>query len=144
MTTRANLVLAALFVATVCAVIVTQRLKDGPAILRRVHVTPVFTPNGDGYRDRATVKFLVGRADRVSVSLVNARGVVVRRLARNELARRCCYVRLRWYGRTDGARPAPAGTYRVRVALRRRDKELTLLQDVRLKRRSGRGKGLSR
>ena len=144
MTTRAYLVLAALFVATVCAVIVTQRLKDGPAILRRVHVTPVFTPNGDGYRDRATVKFLVGRADRVSVSLVDARGAVVRRLAHDEPARRCCYVRLRWYGRTDEARRAPAGTYRVRVALRRRDKELTLLQDIRLKRRSGHGKALSR
>jgi len=143
-TTRANLVLAALFVATVCAVIVTQRLKDGPAILRRVHVTPVFTPNGDGYRDRATVKFLVGQADRVSVSLLDARGAVVRHLAHGRRARRCCYVRLRWYGRTDDARPAPAGTYRVRVALRRRGKELTLLQDVRLKRRSGRGKGLSR
>lgn len=144
MTSRANLVLAALFVATVCAVIVTQRVKDEPAILRRVHVTPLFTPNGDGYRDRATVRFLVGRTDRVSVWLVNGRGAVVRRLAEDRRARRCCYLRLRWYGRTQAARPAPAGTYRVHVALRRRDKSLVLRQAITLSRRPPHGKAPSR
>jgi hypothetical protein len=143
-TTRANFVVAALVVATVCAIIVTQRLKDAPAILRRVHVTPVFTPNGDGYQDRATVKFLVGRNDRVSVSLVDDRGHVVRRLARSRRARRCCYVRLRWYGRTDAARPAPAGAYQVRVALHRRDKALTLVDEIRLRRRPPHGRAVSR
>jgi hypothetical protein len=143
-TTRAHLVVAALFVATVCAIIVTQRVKDGPAILRRVHVTPVFTPNGDGYRDRATVKFLVGRSDRVSVTLVNRRGRVVRRLVRNERARRCCYVRVRWHGRDDAGRPVRSGAYRVRVSLRRRDRSIDLLQDIRLRRRAPHGGAVSR
>ena len=60
MTTRATLVLTALFVATVCAVIATQRIKDRPGVLRRVHVTPVFTPNRDGYRDSTVFAQLAG------------------------------------------------------------------------------------
>jgi hypothetical protein len=143
-TTRATLVLAALFVATACAVVVTQRIKDRPAVLRRVHVTPAFTPNRDGYRDRATVRFLVGRNDRVSVALLDGRGAIVRRLAQGRRARRCCYVRLRWYGLTDAARRAPAGTYRVRVGLARRHKTIDLVQEIRLRRPAPPGRAVSR
>jgi flagellar hook capping protein FlgD len=143
-TTRATLVLAALFVATVCAVVVTQRVKDRPAILRRVHVTPVFTPNGDNYRDRATVRFRVGRTDRVSVAVLDSRGKVVRRLARGRRARPCCVVRLRWNGRARGGGLAPVGLYTVQVALRRQAKTIDLLQEIRLRRRTPHGRAVSR
>jgi hypothetical protein len=143
-TTRATLVLAALFVATVCAVVVTQRVKDRPAILRRVHVTPVFTPNGDRYRDRATVLFHVGTSQRVTVTLLDSGGRVVRRLARNQRARSCCVVRLRWHGNGRRGRPAPAGLYTVRVALRKQAKKIDLLQEIRLRRPGSHGRAVSR
>ena len=144
MTTRATLVLAALFVATAFAVVVTQRVKDRPAVLRRVHVTPVFTPNSDNYRDRATVRFLVGRNDRVNVTILDSHGGVVRRLARRLPARRCCYVRLRWHGRSRAGRAAPAGLYTVQVALLRQAKTIDLLQEIRLRRPAPHGGAVSR
>jgi hypothetical protein len=80
-TQRAAFVVGILFAATLCAMILTQRAKDSPAVLRRVHVTPVFTPNGDGWRDRLAVRFMVGRRDTVSVAVLDEGGRVVRRLA---------------------------------------------------------------
>jgi hypothetical protein len=131
-TSRANLVLAALFVATLVAVLLTQRVKDAPALVRNVHVSPRFTPNGDGYRDRALITFAVGRSDRVVVEILDAHDRLVRRVGPIVRRGRGRYVAVRWFGRTDAKRPAPAGTYRVRVILRRRGETIVLRDSIEL------------
>jgi hypothetical protein len=132
-TRRALFVVGFLFAATLCAMVVTQRAKDSAAVLRRVHVTPAFTPNGDGWRDRLAVRFMVGRADHVSVSVLDERGRVVRTLARDRRLRPRRFLRLYWDGRTTAGRPAPDGVYRVRVRLRRRARNVILPQETRLR-----------
>ena len=72
MTRPAQLVLAAVALVAVAGLVVAQRLKGEPAYVRRVYVTPRFTPNGDTLRDRATIRFAVGRRDVVAVTLLDA------------------------------------------------------------------------
>ncbi|HEU4974018.1 MAG TPA: FlgD immunoglobulin-like domain containing protein [Baekduia sp.] len=141
---RPAIVLGILFVATAGAAVVTQRLKDDPALLRRVHVTPLISPNGDGWRDYATIRLIPGQTDRLAVTVLDADGHVVRRLARHRRARSGHFVRFRWHGGTGGGRPAPAGTYEVRVALRHRGRVVTLQQPIRLSRRPPHARGVSR
>ena len=133
MTRRALFVVGLMFAATVCAMVVAQRAKDSPAVLRRVHVTPTFTPNGDGWRDRLAVRFMVGRADTVSVAVLDERGRVVRRLADRRPMRPRRFLRLYWDGRTASGRLAPEGRYRVRVELPRRRRTVVLVQETRLR-----------
>jgi hypothetical protein len=142
--TRAGLVLGALFVGTAGAAVATQRIKDSPALVRRVHVTPVFTPNGDRWRDRATVRFILGRSGTVTVTVRDGAGRAVRRLAQDRRQPAGRFLRLRWDGRTDARRPAPAGTYRVGLRLVERGRSLTLQDAVTLRRRPPHGKGAPR
>jgi hypothetical protein len=139
-TRRAQLVLGALFLATLCAIVAIQRVKDAPAVLRRVHVTPVFTPNGDGWRDRLAVRFLVGRSDDVSVAVIDPAGRVVRRLADQRPLTTGRFLRLYWDGRTAAGALAPPASYRVRVQLERRDRTIVLTQRARLSDRPAHGR----
>jgi FlgD Ig-like domain len=138
MSRPAALVLGALALATVVAAVLVQRAKDAPALVRDVAVTPVFTPNGDGVHDRAAIRLTPGRRDRVSLTILDAQGRAVRHLVRGRPKRRGRELRARWAGRTDAGAPAPDGTYRVRVELPRRGRELELLDTIRL--RGGRGR----
>jgi hypothetical protein len=131
-----------LAVATVCAGVVVQRVKDAPALVRSVRVSGAFTPNGDGVRDRALIGFRSGRGDRATVTIVDAGGAAVRRLAAGRGVGPHHRLQLSWDGRTGAGAPAPPGTYRVRVALRRRGSTLELVTPIRLldrpsRRRSG-------
>ena len=132
MTRRGRLQLGLLAVATVCAGVVVQRVKDAPGLVRSVRVSGAFTPNGDGVRDRARIGFRSGRRDRASVTIVGAGGATVRRLATGRSVGPRQRLRLRWDGRTDAGAPARPGTYRVRVTLPRRGSTLELARAIRL------------
>jgi FlgD Ig-like domain len=131
-TRRGRLLLGLLAVATVCAGVVVQRVKDAPALVRSVRVSAAFTPNGDGVRDRARIGFRSGRRDRASVTIVGAGGATVRRLATGRPVGPRRRLRLRWDGRTDAGTPAPPGAYRVRVTLPGRGSTLELATAIRL------------
>jgi flagellar hook capping protein FlgD len=124
--------LGALAVATVFAGIVVQRAKDAPALLRAVRVTRAFTPNGDGHRDVASIRLRLGRRDRVTVTVLDADGRPVRRLVSSRPVRAGGLLRALWNGRTDAGAPAPAGVYRVRVALPRGGRTIELTDSIRL------------
>ena len=131
MVTRlAQLVFALLVCATFAAFFVTQRLKRSPLVVRQRTVTAVFSPNGDGRRDRASIRIEIKRADDVTVSILNADEQVVRRLAvdRREPGRRP--IQFVWDGRDGARRVVPDGIYRVRVALRRQGRTATLRAPV--------------
>jgi flagellar hook assembly protein FlgD len=127
------LVLAALALATVVAAVIVQRAKDAPALVRQVTVTRTFSPDGDGVADRARIGLEPGRRDRVSLTILDARGRAVRHLVRGRRKRAGRRLRARWDGRTDAGTRAPAGVYRVRVDLPRRGRDLVLVDTIRLR-----------
>jgi hypothetical protein len=116
MATVAKIVFALLVVATVGAFFVTQRLKRSAPVVRRVMLPLYISPNGDGRKDRAVIKFRLPKADdRVTVSITDANGDEVRRLAERPLGKgRHRFV---WNGH-DGSGSIPAdGFYYLRVVL---------------------------
>src|SRR3954452_16644980 len=115
-TTVAKVVFALLVVATVGAFFVTQRLKRSAPVIRHVMLPLYISPNGDGRKDTAVIRFRLPKADdRVTVSMVDANGDEVRRLADRRLGKgRHHFV---WNGRDSSAAILPDGFYYLRVVL---------------------------
>ena len=131
--TRVAPVLFALLVAaTFGALLAAQRLRHGPAVVRGLAATRVFSPNGDGRLERAAVRFTVATPDTVTVAVVDAGGERVRTLRRVTTHRAGEAVAATWDGRDDDGRRAPDGTYRVRLAFARQGRGLDDRRTVRL------------
>ncbi len=135
----ARVVFAVLVVACFAAFFVTQRLKHTPTVLQRFELTPSFSPTGSGHFREERISFKLARADRVTVTIIDASGDTVATLVSDQPVVRYKQFSLRWNGRTGVARghrmirsasghatlvpdnrgpAAAAGEYRVRVALR--------------------------
>src|SRR3954451_18852092 len=112
----ATIVFALLVVATVAAFFVTQRLKRSAPVIRHVMMPLYVSPNGDGRKDTAMIRLRLPKADdRVTVSMVDANGDEVRRLADRRLRKgRHHFV---WNGRDSSAAILPDGFYYLRVVL---------------------------
>ena len=130
MTRLAQLTFALLVCATLGAFFVTQRLKRSPLVVRQRTVTDAFSPNGDGIRERASIRFSLQRSDDVTVSIVDREGSVVRRLAtdRRQPGRRP--LQFVWDGRNQNHRVVPDGPYRVRIGLRNEGRTVTLRRQI--------------
>jgi hypothetical protein len=132
MSGAARLLVVVLIGATLAALALDQRLKDAPSVVRRVKLAPQFSPNGDGYRDVGGIRFRLTQPDLVTVTVIDARGRRVRRLATARRAAAHRRLRFTWDGRTDaGVRAAP-GTYFVELYLARRDRTIDLVEHMRL------------
>ncbi len=116
---------AGLVVATLAAFVVAQRVKRTGLVLDRVKVTHVFTPNGNGSRDRARFRFRLTRPDEADVAIVNRNDDVERTIATDLSLRSYHYYVFHWSGRTDSGVPAPRGKYRIRVVLRGQGRTIT-------------------
>jgi hypothetical protein len=135
----AQVVFALLVIACFAAFIVTQRLKHTPTPVQHFQLTPRFSPTPAGHIKLERISFKLARADRVTVTIVNAGGNTVATLVRDWPVARYKQFSVRWNGRSgapyghtvatsaDGtttvtplniASPAPAGEYRVHVTLR--------------------------
>src|SRR4051794_764227 len=113
---RATIVFALLVVATVAAFFVTQRLKRSSPVIRHVAMPLYVSPNGDGRKDTAVIRFRLPKADdRVTVSMVDANGDEVRRLADRRLGKG--RHRFLWNGRDSSAAILADGFYYLRVVL---------------------------
>ena len=126
-------VLAVLFLATLAAFVVNQRLKQAPSLVRAVRVSPLLTPDGDRTRDLARIAFTPGGRGPVRARIVDGAGRPVRTL--DPLPKLPCCPRrehFRWDGSTDAGTAAPEGEYRVEVPLRRGDRVLELRRAIRL------------
>lgn len=116
-------IFAALIAAVIGASVATQRLKRSDPIVERVFFysgersSQFVSPNGDGRKDTIGVRFDLPRADRVTVTLVDEEGDVVRTLADDRSLGRRTH-RFLWNGRTDRGALVPDGVYRLRVGLR--------------------------
>lgn len=130
MTRQAQLLFAALVVATLGAFAVVQRLKQSPRLVQTLTVSREYSPRITFQRAGIRLK-LTRRADDVTVSLLDEDGDVVRRLVRNRRYAREVPIQLFWNGRDERGRIVPDGTYRVRVGLRRQGRSVTLVDEIR-------------
>jgi hypothetical protein len=134
----ARAVFALLVLACLAAFLITQRLKHTPTAVQDFKLTPFFSPYPGGHVRRAAISFKLAHAEAVTVTLIDSAGDTVATLVRDHPLRRYKTFSLRWDGRRGGARRfahsrsphglailepltegalAPAGEYRVRVAL---------------------------
>jgi hypothetical protein len=135
----AQVVFALLVIACFAAFIITQRLKHTPTPVQHFQLTPRFSPTPAGHIKQERIAFKLDRADEVTVTIVNGAGDTVATLVRERPVPRYKQISLRWNGRmgsphgytvvvsADGTTIvtprntgalAPAGEYRVHVALR--------------------------
>jgi hypothetical protein len=122
---KAAAIFFALFVvATGGAFFVTQRLKRSSPIVTRVFFYQWIGPKCRCDKDHVTVRFDLPKAQRVTASLVNRQGEVVKTFADDEYLSKGTHP-FRWDGRDDSGVVAPDGSYRLRVGLRAEGRSVT-------------------
>jgi hypothetical protein len=113
-----------LSLATVAAFFVTQRLKDSDPIVKRIATPLWISPNGDGRKDTARIKFQLPKADRTTVAIVTVGGDERRRLMDDRSLGRGLH-EVVWDGRDDSGAVMPDGEYYVRLSLRTQGRAVT-------------------
>lgn len=145
-----------LVLACFAAFVLTQRLKHTPTAVQSFELTPLFSPTPTGSLKQEQISFKLASADEVTVEILDSGGKDVALLVRDLPAPRYKQLSLRWNGRTGGTGghttligpnghrsllgddqgpPAPAGTYSVRVSLRRASRTVTSPRTFKLVRR---------
>lgn len=124
-----RVVFALLVLATFTAFFAAQRLKRTDSLVYSVNVKKYVSPNNDGVRDRARLRFRTKKADVVTVEIIDSNGKVVRTLA-DRKALRAGVHNFQWNGRfaaTNGNKgvPVPDGAYRLRIAMARSGRTFT-------------------
>jgi hypothetical protein len=105
-----------LLVGTTAAFAVTQALKLERSPIKRPQFSYVFSPTCDCPNSAARLSFLLRRAERLDVDVVNDDGTQVRRLE-DGAPHPVGTVELRWDGRDDAGTVVPDGDYRLRIHL---------------------------
>jgi hypothetical protein len=151
-----RVVFGLLVLACFVAFIVTQRLKHTPTAVQRFQLTPVFSPTPTGALKQEHISFKLASADRVTVTIVDSKDEDVATLVRDLPTPRYKQLSLRWNGRLGEAHgyttledsgghrslladnrgsPAPAGSYSVRVSLRKAHRTVLSQRTFKLVRR---------
>ena len=130
-----RVVFALVVLATIGAFLATQQLKsEFPLVIRFATKPAQFSPNGDGYRDRTRVGFDLSEPAEVTFMVTDGEGNEVRRLLDDRRLAGDERHRFTWDGRDDEGRPAPDGTYRLRVVRRDESRVIDSVKKVELDR----------
>ena len=132
-----------LFVLTIAAFGISQRLKREPLVIDRVTYRAigagendpkrtVFSPNGDCRRDLMIIRFRTTKSDRADVEIIGQGGGPVRMLAEDRFFKRYREHQLIWDGRKDNGNIPQTNDFRVRVTMRGLDRVLYLPGRIRL------------
>jgi len=121
-----------LVAATIAAFFVSQKLKGTPPAVQSVIRTDEFSPGPNGLRDEAVFSFRLKRDDTVTVTVVDAQGTPIQKIAENLPVKAYKRVRLTWNGMRDNGKTAPDGTYRYRVGLAKQGRSVTVPVAVKL------------
>jgi hypothetical protein len=123
---------AALLVATAAAFAYTERLKLTPTPIKGTRVAPkLFSPVCECETDTTRIAFRLRRHDRVTVTILNRGGDVVRTLVTGR-AQRAGLVVVYWDGRDDQGGVLPQGTYKPRVKLALNRRTIVLPNPIRI------------
>lgn len=107
---------AALLVATAAAFAYAERLKLTPSPILGTRVDKLFAPTCACGTGSARIAFRLRRHDRVTVTIIDRHGTVVRTITRGRPEHSGLVV-VRWDGRDDSGAVVPDGVYRPRVKL---------------------------
>jgi hypothetical protein len=115
---RAGVVVAivALFVLALGVFVLPFAFPTPPPIVTRFQATALFSPDGDGRREQATISVRLNEPSAVTID-IQKDGETVRALA--ALAREPRgWVRAKWDGRDDAGRRVADGTYAIKLRAR--------------------------
>jgi hypothetical protein len=126
-----TLIVLALLGACAAAFAFTERLKLERSPITATKVDRVFSPVCECARDVAVVSFVLRKAGKVTVDILDGDGRRVRRLVqeREEQRGRVSYT---WDGRDDSERIVEEGVYRPRVELEEHGRTIVLPNPIRV------------
>lgn len=110
---------------------VSEGLKVQKADITAVHIGKVVGPDCNCTTDRVGIGFRLTRSDRLTISIIDARGVSVRTLVASKQFARGKH-HFTWNGRTAVGAIVPEGTYEPRIRLHRAGKTLVLPNPIRV------------
>jgi hypothetical protein len=116
---------------TAAAFAITEGLKLEPSPITGTSVVKIFSPRCECDRDSAAVDFKLRKADRLTITIIDANGREVRRLVERARFPRG-WQSFVWNGRTDDGAIAPDGAYRPRVHLARAHQTIVLPNPIRI------------
>jgi hypothetical protein len=122
---------AALLVATAAAFAYTERLKLTPTPIKGTNVAKLFSPVCECATDIARIAFRLRRGDRVTVTILDGGGNVVRTLV-TDRRQRAGLVVVYWNGRDDLGRIVRPGAYKPRVKLAFNRRTIVLPNPIRV------------
>jgi hypothetical protein len=111
-----TLLVLVLLAATAAAFVVTEDLKLEPDPIARPRIARTFSPVCDCEHQTAQIAFRLRRADRLTLTIADESGQVVRMLLDRASFRPGTH-RFGWDGRDGNGKLAPEGRYQARVAL---------------------------
>jgi hypothetical protein len=124
---------AALLVATAAAFAYAERLKLTPSPILGTQVpVKLFSPTCDCDTATTHILFRLRRRDRVTVTIINGDGDVVRTLVTDQPRPRSRVVDVIWNGLDDAGEVLPDGTYRPRVKLALNRRTIVLPNPIRV------------
>jgi hypothetical protein len=126
-----TLIVLALLGATAAAFAFTERLKLERSPITGTKVDRVFSPVCECARDAAVVSFVLRRAGKVTVDMLDGDVGRVRRLVREREEQRG-RVSYTWDGRDDSERIVEEGVYRPRVELEEHGRTIVLPNPIRV------------
>jgi flagellar hook assembly protein FlgD len=119
------IIFGVLIAATFAAFFVAQRLKNTPSVVQMLSIETggpppaIFSPNGDGRRDRVRITFRIKKADDVTVDIIDSAGERVRTLMDHHVAAYALVKpSLSWDGRNADGQLVRDGRYRLSITLR--------------------------
>jgi hypothetical protein len=123
---------ALLVVIGICAVAIVRitELERLGSPIGEPELTPALSPNGDGQRDRLTLRLNVRERQRITVRILDSNTHEVTTLALRKRSKGP--VTLHWDGRDEDGTRAKEGIYRVDVRLEKTGRAITLPQHVKL------------
>ncbi len=143
MTRAARIAFGVLVLATLGAFVVTQKLKSGSPLVVRPRITAVFSPAADARVRQAKVSFFILHSDDITLSIVNARGEIVRTLVNGSSLRGRRRTTYSWDGHTADGGVASDGIYKARVALIHEGRTIDLGPTIKLDTRAPRPRVVS-
>jgi hypothetical protein len=126
-----TLIVLALLGASAAAFAFTERLKLERSPITGTKVDRVFSPVCECARDVAVVSFVLRKAGKVTVDMLDGKGDRVRRLVREREEQRG-RVSYTWDGRDDSDRIVAEGVYRPRVELEEHGRTIVLPNPIRV------------
>ena len=116
---------------TAAAFAVTEGLKLEPSPITGTSVVKIFSPRCECDQDSAAVDFKLRKADRLTITMIDANGREVRRLVERARYPRGWQTFV-WNGRNDEGSIAPDGEYSPRVHLARAHQTIILPNPIRV------------